>query len=197
MSATSNAGRAGDVWPRAPEASTSARIGTAGKIRMSLFRVLREEICSHPKKKRPDSMEPGRSNPRERILVVSAVGTTLQGGTLVLAAVAVLGILVARAARARSLAKLRPVQILLVDLAAIMQHGQPILHIVELGGGHDVLRLLFEHGLDILLRRLDVILVSRIRRENFRHRPRLLLFHRLNLFEEVDQRFRVVAGFVE
>jgi hypothetical protein len=73
---------------------------------------------------------------------------------------------------------------------------QPTLHIVELGGRHDVFRLRFEQTLDILLGGANAVVRHRVGRENLGHRAGLLLFERLDLFEEVHKSRWIVPGLV-
>src|ERR1039458_4143593 len=72
---------------------------------------------------------------RKQVLLIG--GTALQSRTLVLVAPSLRVLTVAVDGRpgAGSLAQFRPVQILVVDLAAVMHRHQAPLHVVELGSG--------------------------------------------------------------
>ena len=88
-----------------------------------------------------------------------AILTAFQRRTLVVVALAVLIVACPSPGFLRSCGLVR---ILVVHLAAILDHGQPALHVVELRSGHHVLRTRFQSFLDVLLRRLDAVVGQRM-----------------------------------
>src|SRR3954470_587163 len=88
------------------------------------------------------------------------------------------------------------VLVVVVDLATVLDRRETCLHVVEFGCSHNVL---FAGGKDrrnLLLSLRYPVRSLGVARESLRQRTRLLLLGRLHLFEEGDERVRVVAGLV-
>ena len=64
-------------------------------------------------------------------------------------------------------------------------------------GVDHVFRLRHQDLLNLVLRGLDAVVGGRVAGENLRQRAGLLLFQRLDLFEEVHERRRIVAGLIK
>ena len=73
---------------------------------------------------------------------------------------------------------------------------QPALNRVEFRSGDDVLVARGQNLRNFILRRNDALRRGRMRGENLWNGARLLLFVRLNLFKEGNERVRIVAGLV-
>src|SRR5882757_2737322 len=93
----------------------------------------------------------------------------------------------ARATQSRLVA-LAPI----VQFALVLDARQASLDVVELRGGHDILRPRRQYGGNLLLRRLDAIGGLRVAREGFGNHVRLGFLQVLQLFEDGYESLRII-----
>src|SRR5882757_9092742 len=83
-----------------------------------------------------------------------------------------------------------------VQFALVLDARQAGLDVVELRGGHDILRTRRQFGGNLLLRRLNAIRGLRVARESFGNHVRLGFLQVLQLFKDGDESLGIVAGTV-
>src|SRR5579872_5335827 len=94
-------------------------------------------------------------------------------------------------------AQSRTVVFRVLNFVAILNRRQPRLHVLEFGGVLDVFLPGRQQVPDLLLRHLDPVRRLRVRAEGLGKEARFLLLLRLQLFEEGNERLRVIACLVQ